>query len=163
MHTNITGIKIDGVLLNEIPLLSIYHKPINVQSTMGDNYDRSNLNQLLSRYDYLNHMHPVGRLDADTSGLLLFSSNGHLTQTLLHPNSNIEREYEAIVAGIVDYEELKEILNNGVKTTEGIFPAKLIESKNLNQVSIYIHLLLLILLLILNMLFFYLDCFCCYP
>jgi 23S rRNA pseudouridine2605 synthase len=135
MHANITGIKIDGKLLNAIPLLSIYHKPINVQSTMGDKYGRDNLSQLLPKYDYLNQMHPVGRLDADTSGLLLFSSNGYLTQTLISPNSNIEREYEAVVAGIVDFEELKEILSNGVKTTEGIFPANLIEAKNLNEVS----------------------------
>ncbi len=64
-------------------------------------------------------MHPVGRLDADTTGLLLFSSDGHLTQTLLNPNSDIEREYEALVVGHVNASALSEQLSNGVKTTEG--------------------------------------------
>ena len=70
-------------------------------------------------YPFLKSMHPVGRLDADTTGLLLFSSDGHLTQTLLNPNSDIEREYEALVVGHVNASVLSEQLFNGVKTTEG--------------------------------------------
>jgi 23S rRNA pseudouridine2605 synthase len=46
---------------------------------------------------YLNHMHPVGRLDADTSGLLLLSSDGVLTHKLLQPKFKVEREYTCTV------------------------------------------------------------------
>lgn len=70
-------------------------------------------------------MHPVGRLDADTSGLLLFSSNGDLTRRLLNPDSGIEREYEAIVTGKVDFLTLQQTLAKGVETTLGTFPAQL--------------------------------------
>eukprot|EP00957_Ditylum_brightwellii_P095218 7252070-Ditylum_brightwellii.AAC.1 len=42
-------------------------------------------------------LHPVGRLDYDSSGLLLFSSDGSLTQRLLHPRHEVEKEYVATV------------------------------------------------------------------
>jgi 23S rRNA pseudouridine2605 synthase len=79
-------------------------------------------------------MHPVGRLDADTSGLLLFSSDGHLTQLLLHPTTGIEREYEAVVAETVDPEVLGPKLAGGIKTTDGTFAADLLYCKNLDEV-----------------------------
>ena len=66
------------------PLLVAYHKPLNVLSTVGDNWNRPNLETLPDTYPILKSMHPVGRLDADTSGLLLFSSLGDLTQHLLN-------------------------------------------------------------------------------
>ena len=66
-------------------------------------------------------------LDTDTSGLLLFSKNGDLTQTLLHPNSNTEREYEALVRGeVASVDGLRNQLQSGVNTTEGCFPATLL-------------------------------------
>jgi 23S rRNA pseudouridine2605 synthase len=74
-------------------------------------------------------MHPVGRLDYDTSGLLLFSSDGVLTQTLLHPSHEIQKEYVAVVNGKVDEEALRNVLKEGVGTSLGVFPAELIEAK----------------------------------
>jgi pseudouridine synthase len=46
-------------------------------------------------------MHPVGRLDQDTHGLLLWSASGALTKRLLAPRHAVEREYEAVVQGTV--------------------------------------------------------------
>lgn len=76
----------------------------------------------------LKQMHPVGRLDADTTGLLLFSREGKLTQTLLNPSTKIDREYEALVEGKVNLLSLKEKLAQGVVTSDGTFPAVLLES-----------------------------------
>ena len=73
-------------------------------------------------------MHPVGRLDADTTGLLLFSADGKLTQALLNPNSKIPRIYDAYVENEVNHAKLLEQLAAGVKTTDGNFPALLLES-----------------------------------
>eukprot|EP00603_Paraphysomonas_imperforata_P006332 CAMPEP_0114428486 /NCGR_PEP_ID=MMETSP0103-20121206/8951_1 /TAXON_ID=37642 ORGANISM="Paraphysomonas imperforata, Strain PA2" /NCGR_SAMPLE_ID=MMETSP0103 /ASSEMBLY_ACC=CAM_ASM_000201 /LENGTH=187 /DNA_ID=CAMNT_0001597705 /DNA_START=463 /DNA_END=1026 /DNA_ORIENTATION=+ len=76
-------------------------------------------------------MHPVGRLDSDTSGLLLFSSNGVLTNLLLQPQSSITRVYEAVVTGLVDFECLKTTLENGVITASGTFPALLLDCSHI--------------------------------
>ena len=80
----------------------------------------------------LSNMHPVGRLDADTSGLLLFSKEGSLTQPLLNPQSGIPRTYEAIVLGSVVHNQLKEVLVKGVQTTDGIFGGSLLHSEVLD-------------------------------
>lgn len=73
-------------------------------------------------------LHPVGRLDYDTTGLLLFSSSGPLTQALLHPKHSIEKEYVAVVTGIVNEEELRTVLAAGVTTGEGVHTAQLVSA-----------------------------------
>lgn len=90
---------------------------------MNDDKGRPNVGQL----DFINKMHPVGRLDYDTSGLLLFSSDGKLTQQLLHPNHEIEKEYVALVVGTANEEALRDKLAQGVTTSMGAFPAQLLE------------------------------------
>ncbi len=116
------------------PLLVIYHKPVGILSSMRDPvWKRPNLQDVVETHTILKGMHPVGRLDADTSGLLLFSSNGDLTQILLNPNSLIPREYIAVVEGVVDENLLRDVLAKGVQTTDGTFPAQLIEAKVLDK------------------------------
>jgi 23S rRNA pseudouridine2605 synthase len=110
---------------NPPPLLRVYHKPKWVLSVMGDKEGRKNLENL----DFISNMHPVGRLDYDSSGLLLFSSKGSLTQKLLHPTQEIEKEYVAIVTGTVDEDGLREMLGLGVMTSLGAFPAKLVHAQ----------------------------------
>jgi pseudouridine synthase len=56
----------------------------------------------------------VGRLDLDTSGLLLLSSEGDLTHLILHPDSGIEKEYEAVVQGFPVEDSLRQVLQAGV-------------------------------------------------
>ena len=76
-------------------------------------------------------MHPVGRLDADTTGLILFSNSGALTQRLLHPRHEVEKEYVATVEtmdGILDEEKLRNMLRSGVETTEGTHFAELLSA-----------------------------------
>ena len=73
-------------------------------------------------------LHPVGRLDYDTTGLLLFSSSGPLTQALLHPKHSIEKEYVAVVTGVVNEEELRTVLAAGVTTGEGVHAAQLVSA-----------------------------------
>lgn len=86
-------------------------------------------------------MHPVGRLDYDTTGLLLFSTSGPLTQSLLHPKRAIEKEYVATVTGTVDQEALAAKLAAGVKTGEGVHTAQLLSVEHFpeNQVADYLE------------------------
>ncbi len=81
-----------------LPVLVAYHKPLGVHSTVGDPMGRPNLEDALPPR-LAKAFHPVGRLDADTTGLLLFSGDGQLTQRLLHPSSNVQRQYLATVEG----------------------------------------------------------------
>ena len=109
------------------PMLRIYHKPKWVLSVMNDSKGRRHLGEL--DQSLISKMHPVGRLDYDTSGLLLFSSRGTLTQTLLHPSNQVQKEYLALVTGKVDEDELRETLAKGVQTSMGAFPAKLVDAR----------------------------------
>jgi 23S rRNA pseudouridine2605 synthase len=124
---------IDGKLIpGPTPLLMAYHKPKWMLSVMEDDkkyqdQERRHLGQVLAPRYVRSGMHPVGRLDYDTSGLILFSSDGKLTNKLLHPKQGIEKEYVATVKGEVNMEELKHKLAEGVETTEGVHTAILLE------------------------------------
>ncbi|KAL7541783.1 hypothetical protein ACHAXR_011224 [Thalassiosira sp. AJA248-18] len=123
---------LDGKLLpGPPPLLLAYHKPKYVLSVMKDDekyldQQRKHLGQMLEPRYIKAGLHPVGRLDYDTTGLILFSLDGALTQRLLHPRRGVEKEYVATVQGLADEVELAKKLSAGVETTEGVHKAKLI-------------------------------------
>ena len=60
----------------------------------------------------------VGRLDINTSGLMLFTNNGELANKLMHPSSKIEREYVARIRGQVEPDHIRRLLE-GVKLEDG--------------------------------------------
>eukprot|EP01038_Epipyxis_sp_PR26KG_P006880 gene6880-9426_t len=124
-------IEVNGVTSRETPLIAVYHKPVGIHSTVGDPWGRPSLLEVKNSIPVLQNMHPVGRLDADTSGLLLFSSDGLLSNLLLQPVTAVERTYEAIVCGSIDHISLKSNLLNGIKTSDGIYPADLISSSSI--------------------------------
>lgn len=124
-------VKIDGDVLEVPPDFVKFHKPEGVISTMNDNWDREDFGNLLPE-TWQGHLHPVGRLDADTTGLILFSSDGKITQKLLHPRHAIEREYLAVVENKVDKKALTKALAEGVETAEGVVEANLVEVSGQN-------------------------------
>jgi 23S rRNA pseudouridine2605 synthase len=124
---------LDGRLLpGPPPLLLVYHKPKYVLSAMEDDVKyqdqrRRHLGEVLEDRYKRGGMHPVGRLDYDTTGLILFSLDGQLTQRLLHPRRGVEKEYVATVQGLVDEANLARKLSDGVETAEGVHTARLID------------------------------------
>jgi len=118
------------------PTLIVHHKDKFILSAMKDETSKKHLGQVLPSRIAQVKAHPVGRLDYDTSGLILFSQSGQLTQRLLHPKFAVEKEYEAVVLGDAtvksgddqdgeDDFDLKRALQDGVETTEGTHTARL--------------------------------------
>ena len=118
-------VQVDGeVVVSDLPLLCLYHKPLGVHSTMNDVRGRPDLSTASPW-----KMHPVGRLDQDTSGLLLFSSRGDLTHRLLHPKRRVEKEYLADCRTSSDHvDDMKRKLAAGVSTSTGVHTADLVDA-----------------------------------
>ena len=117
-------VHVDGVPTVTEPPIYLWHKPVGVQSTVGDPLGRLSIAEcepatLLPKY------HPVGRLDADTSGLLLFSKHGHLTQRLLHPKHEIPRRYRA-TSNETFTETERDAIERGVQTSLGVFSGQVV-------------------------------------
>lgn len=110
---------LDGEPLPPLPEALAWHKPAGVLSTMADPWGRQTLATALP-LAWRDRFHPVGRLDQDTTGLLLFSADGQLTQWLLHPRRAVPRTYEATIGGVVPA-DLADRLAAGVETSLGTF------------------------------------------
>jgi len=94
----------------------LLHKPKGVMTTKNDPEGRPTIMQLLPK-KYA-HLHPVGRLDYDTSGVLLLTDDGSLTQLLTHPSHGVSKVYRARVRGHVAPDALKR-LESGVRLEDG--------------------------------------------
>ena len=115
-------IHLDGIAIGPLPLALAWHKPTNIISSMRDPLGRPDLATCLPA-QWQGHFHPVGRLDRETSGLLLFSRSGALTQWLLHPRRALRRWYEATVETSMD-SEIVPRLAAGIETALGTFCAR---------------------------------------
>lgn len=82
----------DKVLQRERPVYVLLNKPKDYITTTDDERDRANVMELV-RDACEERIYPVGRLDRDTTGLLLFTNDGDLTKKLTHPSSQIEKTY----------------------------------------------------------------------
>lgn len=89
------------------------HKPEGYISTASDPQGRPIVSDLLPLALRQQRLVPVGRLDADSEGLLLLSNDGALTLRLTHPRFATEKEYHALIEGDVDNDSL-ERLRHGV-------------------------------------------------
>ena len=92
-------ITLDGrpVCLPEKKLYLMLHKPRGVVTTLSDEKGRPTVAELVSGCG--GRVYPVGRLDMDSEGLLLLTSDGAFAQRLAHPSHRMEKEYRVTVAG----------------------------------------------------------------
>jgi 23S rRNA pseudouridine2605 synthase len=91
------------------------NKPTGVMTTMRDPAGRRTVAQLLPRS--LPRLVPVGRLDYDTSGVLLLTDDGDVANRLLHPRYGVDKTYRATVRGHLSAEDVR-YLHEGVRTPE---------------------------------------------
>ncbi len=86
-------VKVDHKLVHVAPVFTIMlHKPAGFVSTRKDLHARDTVFDLLPKK--FSHLFTIGRLDAQTEGLLLLTNDGELAQELTHPRSKVDKEYE---------------------------------------------------------------------
>jgi 23S rRNA pseudouridine2605 synthase len=98
------------------------HKPVRVMTTMRDPEGRRTVASLLPRGP---RVVPVGRLDYDSSGVLLLTDDGDLANILMHPRFGVEKRYRAVVRGALRPPEVKALLAGIRLDGERSTPAKI--------------------------------------
>lgn len=78
----------------------LLHKPRGYVTTLSDEKGRKNAAQLVA--DCGKRVYPVGRLDMDSEGLLIFTNDGEFANRLMHPSHQIEKTYKVTVTGFSD-------------------------------------------------------------
>ncbi len=120
------GIKIqpnDLVLVDDKPvdnnqeqIYLLYNKPRGLLCSRKDDKGRPLI------YDHLDipaHVQSVGRLDMDSEGLLLLTSNGEILQTLIAPKNKIPRKYKVKFTGSLSLESIEKLRNGGIDLGKG--------------------------------------------
>jgi len=109
---------VDGtaVQLDQSKRYVMLNKPTKVISSMSDDQGRTDLSGFVT--DYEERLFNVGRLDYDTSGLLVLTNDGPLAQVLAHPSFGVEKTYVAKVRGTVTAQTLQQ-LKQGIELEDG--------------------------------------------
>ena len=103
-------------------LYLMLHKPRGVVTTLSDEKGRTTVAELVS--DCGGRVYPVGRLDMDSEGLLLLTSDGAFAQRLAHPSHRIEKEYHVTVTGRLESCEARLAALTALEDGSAIVPAR---------------------------------------
>ena len=119
----------------------LLYKPRGVVTTTSDEKGRKTV---LDIVESNNRLYPVGRLDYDTSGLLLLTNDGNLTNSLIHPSKKIEKEYVAKIDSVVTKENINNLLkgvviDGALTTADRVKIKKIDKRKGISIVLITIH------------------------
>ncbi len=126
-------IEVEGVQLqNEKKVYYVLHKPRGYICSVSDEHDRRTVMEFFE--DISERVYPVGRLDYDTSGVLLMTNDGEFANHMIHPKGEIDKVYLARVKGIVDPRELRQLAKgvdiDGYKTRPAQASIVSIDKKN---------------------------------
>lgn len=137
-------VEIDGkvISLSKNHVYIVLNKPEGYITTVKDQFDRPNVLDLVT--DIKERVYPIGRLDYETSGLLILTNDGDLTYKLTHPKHEVDKTYVALVKGQPTYEELKNFRDGLEIEDYKTAPAKIRvvdvnEEKNYSKCEIKIH------------------------
>ena len=136
------SITLDGrpVLFPEEKLYLMLHKPRGVVTTLSDERGRPTAAGLVAGCG--GRVYPVGRLDMDSEGLLLLTSDGDFAQRLAHPSHRMEKEYHVTVTGRLKGCEKRLAALTALEDGSPVVPAKVgtVESgKERKVLSVVIH------------------------
>jgi pseudouridine synthase len=111
-------VTVDGtaIQLDTTKQYVMLNKPVGVVSSMADEGGRPDLREFTRDYD--ERLFNVGRLDANTSGLLILTNDGEMAHILAHPSFGVSKTYIAKVEGIVSAQTIAK-LTNGIDLDDG--------------------------------------------
>lgn len=110
-------IEVDGVpVTTEEKVHILYYKPAGEISAVEDDRNRGTVTDAFKQMDV--RLYPVGRLDYDTSGILIMTNDGGFTQYMTHPKYEMQKTYRVKVDGILKRDQQKE-MRNGIKLEDG--------------------------------------------
>jgi 23S rRNA pseudouridine2605 synthase len=112
-----SGVALDGILLRPEPReVHVLNKPRGVVSTARDTHGRPTVVELVRSN---RRLYPVGRLDADSTGLILLTNDGELADALTHPRYGVEKVYRARVQPARVSPRALKALREGVELDDG--------------------------------------------
>lgn len=136
-------IEVENTILDNAKNYEYYllHKPREVISSTKDEHNRKTVVDLIQTSA---RIYPIGRLDYDTTGIILLTNDGNLANKLMHPSSNVEKKYVAKVDGLVtgyDIKRLREgVIVDGRKTSRAKVNLKKYDKlTNKSLVELIIH------------------------
>ena len=124
-------ISIDGVIINKDVKLEYYllNKPRQVISSVSDKEGRITVVDLINTDA---RIYPIGRLDYDTTGLILLTNDGDLANILMHPSFEVEKTYIAKLNKIITKDDILK-LKNGIKIDNRKVNIKKIKVKRVDK------------------------------
>ncbi len=126
-------IVVEGVTINKA-IRKVYYllnKPSGYICSVSDDKNRKVVTELI---DTSERIYPVGRLDYDTTGLLLLTNDGDFANILMHPSNEVEKTYLAIVEGILSPDELYALKAGVVIDGVKVIPKKIkLKSKDVEK------------------------------
>lgn len=134
-------IKVNNQIINQVNHIYLaFYKPPNCLTTVSD---PKNQPTVMNYFTNINtRIYPVGRLDFDTSGLLLMTNDGEFTNAVIHPRYKIDKIYEVLATGILSSSAIKQ-LQTGItfssKFTSSPAIVKII-TENVKQQTTLLHL-----------------------
>lgn len=136
-------IEVENTILDNCKNYEYYllNKPREVISSVSDEHGRKTVVDLIQTKE---RIYPVGRLDYDTTGIILLTNDGCLANKLMHPSSNIEKKYIAKVNGLVSGYDIKRLRDgvviDGKKTSKAKVNLKKYDKKtDKSLVELIIH------------------------
>ena len=118
-------ITVDGEQIARVRKRRLYyimlHKPRGYVTTMSDELDRKNVSELLK--DVPERVYPVGRLDRNSEGLLLFTNDGAFANDIMHPSRHISKTYRVTVRPDITDEQLVSLSEGVVIDGKKTLPA----------------------------------------
>ncbi|HEY9062460.1 MAG TPA: pseudouridine synthase [Pseudobacteroides sp.] len=114
MGHRVTGeeaIEVNGKIISgsQKKIYVMLNKPVGYISTAKDQFGRPSVVELIKGIS--ERIYPVGRLDYDTSGLIILSNDGEFTYKMTHPKHEIKKVYNALIHGVPNQEELRAVKN----------------------------------------------------